>query len=79
MIHVSPVEEQGLPPFQPRDTTIDKECSMSIVEIREFLVAEGERRRRLGLLARRQLDDDWDLRSNPSESSEGELKAIEDD
>jgi len=52
---------------------------MSIVEIREFLIVEGERRRRLGLLARRQLDDDWDLTSNPSESSEGELKAIEDD
>ena len=52
---------------------------MSISDIRQFLIAEGERRRQLGLLARRQLDDDWDLTSNPSQSSEGELKAIEDD
>ena len=74
-----PAEEQGLPLSRCGDTTIDKENGMSIVEIREFLIVEGERRRRLGLLARRQLDDDWDLTSNPSESSEGELKAIEDD
>jgi len=50
---------------------------MSIIEIRELLVQEGERRRRLGLLARRQVDDDWEPDFDPPKSSEDEPKARE--
>jgi hypothetical protein len=50
---------------------------MSIMEIRELLVDEGERRRRLGLLARRQVDDDWNLGFDPPKSSQDEPKARE--
>ena len=50
---------------------------MSIVEIQELLAREGEWRRRLGLLVRRQMDDDWNLASGPPKSSEDEPKARE--
>jgi len=50
---------------------------MSIIEIQELLIQEGERRRRLGLLARRQVDDDWNLSSGPPKFSEDEPKARE--
>ena len=49
---------------------------MSIIEVQELLAQEGERRRRLGLLARRQIDADWKLSSLPK-SSEDEPKARE--
>ena len=52
---------------------------MSIIEIQELLIDEGERRRRLGALARRQVDDDWDLSSNPPGSAQTERKALGDD
>jgi len=49
---------------------------MSIREIRELLIEEGERRRRLGLLAvLRELADDWDSRDSLSNFSEGDLKS----
>ena len=50
---------------------------MSIIEIRELLIDEGERRRRLGLLARRQVDHDWNLSFDAPKSSEDEPKARE--
>jgi len=50
---------------------------MSIIEIRELLVQEGERRRQLGLLARRQVDSDWNLSSDLPKSSQDEPKARE--
>jgi hypothetical protein len=50
---------------------------MSIMDIQELLIHEGERRRQLGLLARRQVDDDWDLSFNPPRSSEDEPRARE--
>ena len=50
---------------------------MSIIEIQELLTQEGERRRQLGLLARRQVDHDWNLSSDPPKSSEDEPKARE--
>jgi len=52
---------------------------MSIVEIQELLAQEGERRRRLGLLVRCQVEEDWDLRSSSSQAPEAELRALEDD
>jgi hypothetical protein len=50
---------------------------MSIIEIQELIAQEGERRRRLGLLARRQVDHDWNLSSDPPQSSKDEPKARE--
>jgi hypothetical protein len=50
---------------------------MSITDIQELLIHEGERRRRLGVLARRQVDDDWDLSFSAPKSSEDEPKARE--
>jgi hypothetical protein len=50
---------------------------MSIVEIQELLIHEGERRRRLGLLVLRQVDDDCDPGFDPPKSSEDEPKARE--
>ena len=50
---------------------------MSIIEVRELIAQEGERRRQLGLLARRQIDADWDLSSGPPKSSADEPKARE--
>jgi len=52
---------------------------MSIKEIREFLIDEGDRRRRLGLLARRQVDDDWAPNLNAPKSSGDEPKALGDE
>jgi hypothetical protein len=45
---------------------------MGIAEIQELLAREGERRRHLGLLLRRQIDDDWNLASGPPKSEEDE-------
>jgi len=50
---------------------------MSIIEIQELLAREGERRRQLGLLARRQVDGDWNLGSGLPNSSKDEPKARE--
>jgi len=52
---------------------------MSIKEIRELLIDEGERRRRLGLLAQRQVNDDWALNLSPPKSSGDEPKALGDE
>lgn len=40
---------------------------MVVKEIRGFLVGEGERLRGLGLLVRRQVDDDWGPKSQAVE------------
>jgi len=54
-----------------------EEYRMSIIEIRELIALEGERRRQLGELARRQVDHDWSLSSDLPKSSEDEPKARE--
>jgi hypothetical protein len=62
-----------------QDRRAERGDGMSIIEIRGFLVAEGERRRRLGLLALNRQPGDWDLSFNPPKFSEDEPKALEDD
>ena len=50
---------------------------MSISEIRELLIAEGERRQRLGLSALNRLPDDRSSPLDASQAPDEEPKALE--
>ena len=50
---------------------------MSIREIRELLIAEGERRQRLGLSALNRHPGDWSSRLDASQAPDEEPQALE--
>ena len=58
-------------------TRARKENAVSIREIRELLIAEGERRQRLGLSALNRQPDDRSSRLDASQASHEEPKALE--
>jgi hypothetical protein len=54
-----------------------KETAVSIREIRELLIAEGERRQRLGQSALTRQPEDRSSRLDDSQAPDGEPKALE--
>jgi len=54
-----------------------KETAVSISEIRELLIAEGERRQRLGLSALNRHPGDWSSRLDASQAPDEEPQALE--
>jgi len=67
---------EGFAPFRS-GAGARKETGMSIREIRELLIAEGERRQRLGLSALNRLPDDRSSPLDASQAPDEEPKTLE--
>ena len=68
---------EGLPHSEPKSASTRKESRVSTREIRELLIAAGERRQRLGRLALDRQAEDWSSRLDVSQAPSEEPKALE--
>jgi hypothetical protein len=72
-----PQEGDGACPVPDTSTSAEEENEMSIREIRELLIAAGERRQRLGQLARDRQLEGQSSRLDVSQALDEEPKALE--